>query len=251
MGNFRKKAKAYVKKQARRAGSWAKKRYMGKGGLSNIVKDISLLKTALNVEKKHLTVGGAATSGGLTYSNPYAYMPFDDLTNGSGFDQRIGDQVKMLYGSWRIHLELNATAGTTVQRSTMYRIMAVMDMEPRGDAPLTASQLRDELLADTSTARGQIVSYYRLTGQVGDRFKIVRDFRVRLDDVTQRQKFVNININFTKMFPGKKGHVVKYDAENDPVNTRLYILLLSDDPNAFGTGYTDHFITNRITFVDN
>lgn len=251
MGNFRKKAKSYIKKQARRAWQGAKKRYTGKQGIANIVKDISMLKTALNTEKKYYNVASTPGSGNLVAANAYIYSPFDAMAQGLAEDQRLGIQVKALWSSMRLHFELNGNTGTTVQRSTMLRIIAFMDLEPRGEGVQPALTMRNNLLSSIANPRDVILSYYRTDGFVGDRYKILRDFRIRLDDVGQRQKIVNLNFNFTKMRPKTKGLRVKYDAANELNDDRLYILVLSDDASVAGSGFVDFTTQIRTCYVDN
>lgn len=68
MPGIRNRAKNYVKKQAKRAVGYAKKRYVKKGGpnMKNIYKDVMMLKSLVNIEKKKIDVTLAATTFGQT-----------------------------------------------------------------------------------------------------------------------------------------------------------------------------------------
>lgn len=103
---FRKKALRYVKKQARRAGKYLKKRYVSKGSLNltALKKDVMKLKTLVNAEKKStddqdLNYRVASQNiAQLNVNNTGAYIgeisPFL-ISQGTNYNQRTGNSIKL------------------------------------------------------------------------------------------------------------------------------------------------------------
>lgn len=242
--------KKYARKQYKRAYGAVKKRYTGKQGMENLWNDISMLKTAINVEKKYIQ--STSPLGTIGFAAGTVISPMDGLTEGTGEDQRIGDQVKFLWTQQRVFLELNAS-GLTAANSSMIRFIQLIDLEPRGDAILNAGQLSSFVLQNNTTGVNQMMSYYNNNGlnSVGDRFKIIKDFRIKLDNVERKQRYVKLNWDYTKLYPKTKGVRVHYtqDGTNTPKNVRFYTLVLCDDSNV--TPVTQILIDQRSCFVDN
>lgn len=113
--------KKYVKKQVRRAGRYAKKRYFKGKGYSNpkvstIARDVLRLKEMINAEKKNVDsavtteydlaqFNGVSTSGYRTLD----IMP--TVAQGVGEDQRIGDSIKVC--SWCLKVQTYNNGGLT------------------------------------------------------------------------------------------------------------------------------------------
>ena len=103
---FRKKALRYVKKQARRAGKYIKKRYYSKGSvnLNAIKKDVMKLKSLVNAEKK---CSDDQDSNYKVSSQPIAQLNINGtgayigeispflITQGTNYDQRTGNSIKL------------------------------------------------------------------------------------------------------------------------------------------------------------
>lgn len=97
--------KSYAKKQvgrAWRAGKrFVKKRYLRKGGLQNVMKDVAMLKSVINSEKLRYTIASSATSPigvGQIAANAPGYYVADitpALTQGDGYNNRTGSSVKL------------------------------------------------------------------------------------------------------------------------------------------------------------
>lgn len=245
------RVKKYVKKQAKRLYGYAKKRYVPNGRIDvvRIAKDLNEVRKAINVEKKYKTEY-INTQLGIGATAPGIWAPLNGLAQSASPTGRIGDQVKFLWMSARMVWECNSSL-TTNAYANMVRILVVHDREPRGDSALSATVLRDYLLEDPS-AEGGINSFYsnETKNGVGDRFKILRDFKFPIDNIKQKQKAITVNLNFCKMFPKSQGLRVSYGpGDNNLRDDQIYILAITNDPNA--TPVTAVTSATRACYVDN
>lgn len=251
------KLKRYFRKQAKRAYGWAKNRYGTKGGMRRLAADVSMLKTAMNVEKKYWDRSELVTADLVWSTGAYVQAPWDGLGVGTGQSARNGDQIKALLTQWRVMLSLLPNT-ITPANSVFVRFMVVMDTEPRISGVLDGVTLQTALLQYGSDTSSQtILSPYRVTqisglaeGFVGQRFKILRDFKVKLDNLTQKEKVLTISIDHTKS--KYKGQRVKYGnitADNDkPIDNRIYLVAVTDNNTA---GVVSIQSNSRVKFVDN
>lgn len=254
---FIRKAKRYFRKQAKRAYGAAKKRYLAPGGAGRMARDIAMLKTALNVEKKYWDRTELVTADLRWSTGAYVQSPWDGLGPGTGPSGRNGDQIKALLTSWRVMLSLIPNT-ITPANSVFVRFLVVMDMEPRISGVLDGVTLQTALLQYGADNGAQtILSPYRVTqisglaeGFVGQRFKILRDFKVKLDNLTQKEKVLTISIDHTKS--KYKGQRVKYGniAADDgkPIDNRLYLVAVTDNDVASTVSIMSN---SRVKFVDN
>lgn len=243
--------RTYRKKYARRVKKFVKKRYGGRQGLSNIYRDLSMLKTAINSERKYFDQENIIPFT-PTDANFTSLVPWDGLTQGSGEQQRVGDQVKALYTLFRARFELNTTS-TTVANTHTVRVMVVVDKDSRYEAPVTGATVAQGVLQTIASGPLQLISPYKVDqavalGSMGERWKVLRDFKITLDNVKQKQKNIEILINYKNYSPKRHGQVIRYDsANNQTVNPRMYILFLTDN------GVTDGILVNaysRLCYVD-
>lgn len=247
-----KRIRRYAKKQAKRAYGWAKKRYTTKGGIARLMSDVSMLKTAINVEHKNWD-RTAIVPADVTYTSPPTILPWDGMNQDNTNNGRNGDQVKALYTQVRMHFEAQGTTLTAGNNHTV-RVIAFVDKMARFATPLSGLTLRDIILAEATTGPGAIISPYQMgntsNGTVGGRFKIIRDFKFKLDNVTQKSKVVTVNINHKKYSSSKHGQVIKYETSslNDYPEQRLYVMLLSDNGSADQIYFYYH---SRVVYVDN
>lgn len=243
-----------MKRYARRVKRFVKKRYgtAGIGAIPKILRDVNMLKTAVNSERKYYDRTDIVPYN-ITDLNPMLLDPWDGLVQGDGEQQRIGDQVKALYTKIKIRLELNTTSITSANTHVV-RCLVIADHDTRYDAPLTGLNVAGAVLADIATGQMQIISPYRTQqfagiGSMGERWKIIRDFNVKLDNVNDKQKLLDITVDHTKYSSKRKGQVVRYDSADarDP-NPRMYVLLLTD--NAV-TDTIQGYAYSRLCYVDN
>lgn len=247
------KVKRYVRKQVKRAYGFAKKRYGTKGGIGRMAKDIAMLKTAINVEKKYWDRTQLVASDVLWSTGAFVQSPWDGIAVGTLQNQRLGDQVKALYTSWRVWMTLNNNS-VSPAAAFHVRFLVVMDTEPQMAAlPLDGVALQTSLLENIDTATNTIMSPYRVngisglnTGYPGQRFKILRDFKVRLDNLQNKEKILNINIDHTKS--RYKGQRIKFGLDGNLTDNRIYLVAITDNTTA---GYLSMVASSRVQYVDN
>lgn len=250
------------RKGARKAGRyvrrWAKKRYGTPGGIGRLVKDVQMLKTAVNSERKYYD--RVDTADAIKSSAPYAHHAFDGLQMGNSEITRTGDQIKALYTTYRLHIENitdpTAEAGNPAGNRIMVRVIAFLDTSSRYESATAAATIQTHILEKTADARQLMLSPYKVShtigaGSVGDRYKILRDkvFTLDLEDKTQRM----IKMNFSWTRNRYKGMRIKYEevsggsvAQPDP---RMYFMILTDC-NLANTVLRTH-LYSRTCFVDN
>jgi hypothetical protein len=126
-----------------------KKRYGGKGGMANIVKDISLLKSLLNVENKHIdTIAGfqtVVTTTSLVYG-------IGAVAQGSASNQRTGDSIKID----RMDLIMKyfystGTAATSASIDQRFRYFVVRYLKTPSSSGTSAFNINDLLNQDSGT----------------------------------------------------------------------------------------------------
>lgn len=247
--SFYSKAKA----TAKRAGQALKDRYTSAGGLGRLVSDVAMLKTAVNSERKyHDQV--SLVAGTATDTAPYMLaLPWDNLSQGVAENQREGDQVKALWTTFRTILDW-APTGLTTAATCQVRILAVLDTEPRASNAVSATVLRDSILAVTATGPTQITSPYKVlhtatAGAVGGRWKVLHDEVLTLDNANKKQHIVNLSFNH--MQNKYKGFRVKYgpSPDDNPADDRLYIILCTDSSTLNDLVITGDY--SRFCYVDN
>lgn len=241
----------YVRKQVRRAKKYVKKRYGGPSGLKTLISDVAMLKTAINSEKKYWDKEEFIPIS-ITDANFQTLVPFDGLIQGDGENQRIGDQIKALYTSIKLRFELTSTS-TTPANTHAVRVMVIMDNDTRYEAPVAGGTLASDVLASIATGPLQLISPYRTqqiagSGSMGERWKVIRDFKFTLDNVKSKQKDITININHKRYSRKHMGQIIKYDSgTQESVTPRMYVLFLTDNgvaDNVWMYAYT------RVCYVD-
>lgn len=226
-----------------------------KMGLKAVWTAIKTLKTGQNTERKFHDKAGLISFNVGSGAPAILFNPFDGLAKSLDASGRVGDQIKALYTTMRCRFEYRPT---TLADSVMVRILVILDTEPRLAAPLGAVALRDAVLQVTSTGPQQINSPYRVTigtagvagGYVGQRYKVLRDFRFTLDNVGQKQKWVSINLNHMKnKIRGLRVKYTDYDVNDYAADNRLYVLAVTD--NGTSTDIEVDGDYSRVCFVDN
>lgn len=222
-----------------------------KMGLKAVWRAIGALQMNQNSEKKYFDLT-TSISGTVTNASPYLHFsPFDGIVQGLTASDRVGDQIKALWLQMRSRFEWVPAAASGTNNMAEVRILVVMDTEPRAAAPLTAAQVADAVLATTSPSQ-VLTSPYKVIqtatwGAVGGRWKVLRDFKFRLDQ-NNKQKDVKVNINFTKN--KYKGMRLKYpDANNYSADDRLYMIAVTEHSVSNDIVITGDY--SRLCFVDN
>lgn len=234
-------------------------RRANKTALKGVWTAIKALRTGMNVERKFWDRVSLVTTTNLTSGNPAMLaLPWDGLSKSLDASGRVGDQIKALYTTYRVRFDF-APTGLSDSATAVIRILCVLDTEPRLGSSLSPITLRDAVLQHVSTGPLQVTSPYKVTaggsatggGYVGQRYKVLRDFRFTLDNVAQKQKLVKININH--MRNKYRGFRVKYSDDpalsDVPSDNRLYIFAVTDHPTSGDITYDGD--SSRVCFVDN
>lgn len=242
-----------TKDAVNRAKLAVKDRYGTEGGLARLAGDVAVLKTAVNSERKYWDRVSLVQSTLSSTAPIILAVPWDDLTEGSGPQQRNGDQVKVLWTTFKC-IFTNALTSSGAGSAIRVRVMAILDTEPRGNNPVTAVQLRDAVLQTTNTGPLQMTSPYKTSqtatwGAVGDRWKILSDEVFTIDNVNQKSYCYQVALNHQRN--RNRGLRVKYipTPDDNPADDRLYIIAMTD------TGTTLEVLVDgehsRMCFVDN
>lgn len=234
-------------------------RRANKTALKGVWTAIKALRTGMNVERKFWDRVSLVTTTNFTSSNPLMLaLPWDGMSKSLDATGRVGDQIKALYTTFRTRFDF-APTGLSDSATAVIRILCILDTEPRLGSSLAPVTLRDGVLQHVNTGPLQVTSPYRVTGggtatgggYVGQRFRVLRDFRFTLDNVHQKQKFIKININH--MRNKYRGMRVKYSDDpalaDVPSDNRLYIIACTDHPTA--GDITVDGDSSRVCFVDN
>jgi len=143
---FVRKAKKYVKRVAKRAYGMAKKRYVKKGSpnMTNIVKDVKMLKHLVNIEKKRsdITVMIAQPFGRANAGSDGAYHAIISPTIIQGISQgeRVGNSVKLVSGCLDLSIEQQVNAINTI------KIKAWIICRPENASGYSAANTLQQLL---------------------------------------------------------------------------------------------------------
>lgn len=124
----------WAKRTAKRAGKLAvglaKKRYLGKGGMKNVVRDVARLKSLVNVEKKHFKYANATASplaiGQVNgNSNAGAYLDTTPLpTQGVTYSTRNGASIKLTSQYYRFQFaQQSATTSPIKVIIQLYKVV--------------------------------------------------------------------------------------------------------------------------------
>lgn len=113
----------YVKKFAKKAGTYAKKRYTTRTGgarVNKIARDLYAVKRALNVEHKHYDFqfgSGKAITAQYPLKNTPIIIPLPLPVRGVAFNQRVGNQIKITHITSKLQFVFNNNQDLT-QRTT-------------------------------------------------------------------------------------------------------------------------------------
>lgn len=206
-------------------GSAFKKRYWHKGGITQLAKDVSMLKGMVNVEKKRHEINSYDNSLGQIIANGNGYGQFEITplpSQGTGYSGREGSSI--LFKAFHLALQFRQQNNTLVPIKIDTYIV-----QTRNGATLDATQMfqankyiyaKDSVsIIDANSARNP--DYF------GD-FKVLKKktIWIRQDQASTSQvqtKNVHIGMKF------RKGHHVRFSGNsNTPTNSRFFVLMLCD-----------------------
>lgn len=210
--------KRYSRYKRKKPGRWSNY----KAGLGQLWKDVKILKSLVNVEKKVVDT----VSTGTAISSTPSFVLLNGLATGTDRTDRTGDSVKMIFEMLRIKATIHASAtGTTI------RIILLRDKQTNAALP-TASQL-----FESST---NIMSPLSLTW--GKRYMIYCDKWVKLNqDFPEKTFMCKRRLKFHTKFGGNTTAITD-------ISTNSFLMVLWSDE-ATNTPTVEYY--NRMRFIDN
>ncbi len=238
MGRFKK----YVRKQAKRLGQYAKKRYApaGKVDFTKIASDVWKLKNVLNCELKHKDIHINSTSNPTVGTN-WVIWQLNGLDAQDGADPGERHGMSVRFKSLQIKGRLNMTTEST-QSAKRVRVILFIDKEPLVTGLQVAPNVA-ELLGTTTLSSGYVNSLRSWNSLNQKRFTVLSDRVYTLDD-DYPERVLKIYKKMNMVTKWQSGYI---DA-NAINNNALYIAFVSDDPSVDAT---KHEFTSRVTFYDN
>lgn len=103
-------AKKYLKKSAKKAVVFAKKRYSTRTGgvrVAQLAKDVMKIKRSLNVEHKHFDYqfgSGQGVSAQTPYNNDPIFLALTLPERGTAYNQRVGNQIRITHITSKIEM---------------------------------------------------------------------------------------------------------------------------------------------------
>lgn len=201
MGTYRRTNRRYRRK---RRVAWYNKRYSAKGLALKALKNIHYIKGLVNAERHYVV--STVTNDNITSAGTLTHL--SNIAQGDTQGTRTGNSIlaRSLFG--RIGLEMNPTA--TVSR---IRILIVCDNQQIAD---TSPSATDVLLTASTLSSLDTATY-------PNRFKVLKDMLITLDDAKMMGSSFKINIPMYKH--------IKYNGANstDIAKNGIYILYISSE----------------------
>lgn len=230
--------KSGLKKTYRKVRGMAKKRYGGVGGRSNIVKDVALLKSLVNVEKKRfdVTSAGPITMGQTAGAGVSAYLcndvtpaPPQGLTNAT----RNGNSIKIV--SAVIDMYLNQSVNTI----NAIKLKWMLVCRPDNSLDIAAG-VANTYIHETNPFSGVIDYHSNRDAEFFTAFKIIKSGRVSLsqDQIATGIAYAQIKA------PLKLNHHLKYNTNASILTTKnkFYLIVMAD------TGDTVALTGNQVQY---
>jgi len=224
---FRKKALAYAKKQGGRALRAAKKRYVTKGkgpNVKNIYKDVMMLKSLVNVEKKRIDFSpalpvslGATAGAGVT--GAYASLISPTIPQGLTGSTRTGNSLKLVSGC------LDIQFAQSVNTVNAIKIKYFIVCKPDSGVFLAAANVRSELW-EPNVFSGVIDYHSNRDPEFFTSYRIIKQ-----GSCTIPQDQIAAGIGYKQIkIPLKFNHHMKYNTDASTVSTKnnFYLFALAD-----------------------
>jgi len=240
MGRFRK----YVKKQGKRLGAYAKKRYApaGKVDFSKIASDVLKLKGIINSELKHKD--SVMPSTAIPIGNavvPWALQSLNGLTAQDGADPGEREGMSVRFKS----LQILGKVRTTATAADALRIKMVIFVDKQ---PLVSGLSTDPVIGELFTNTGSVhwVNSLRSWDSIQQkRFTILHTKYFVLDDDKPE-----INFKVYKKLDMVTQWANGYTGADAQVRNKLYIAFFNDT-NIGGEPMGAFEYQSRLTYRDN
>jgi hypothetical protein len=223
----------------------AKKRYTGKNSIKNIVSDISMLKSLLNVEDKH----NDALSTLQTISNTTGFVAgVSSLAQGTTVSTRTGDSVKINKIDFLLNFQFSSgTAATNAYADNIYRYFIIRYLKTPTSGGANAFAIAEFLNAD---AFGNYSLLSLPNTDTNENFQIMSQGTVQVqlpyvpaaNSVNSRLVELSIPCGFHQTYNGS--------ATTNVCDNMVFIVLVSLNPVNTG-GVSGCSINSRTWFIDN
>lgn len=224
---FKDKAMKYVKKQGKRALVAAKKRYVKKGGLniSQITKDVQMLKRLVNVEKRRVEttlLTQTSFSGGS--ADFFAAQITPIISQGIAQGGRIGNKLKLISACLDLQIKGNLNC------VNQFRYKWYVVCKPDSTATTTTASSATNNMFEVNTFTGNVDYHSNRDAEFFKNYRIIAKGKGSLQ---QDQISGATAINQIKV-PLKLSHHLTYNADAN-VNTttnNFYLMILGDSGTA-------------------
>jgi hypothetical protein len=132
----------YVKKFAKKAKKFAKKRYTQKSGkikVGQVYRDLQMVKRQLNVEHKHIDFkfgSGQAVSAQFPTKQTPIILPIPLPARGTSYNQRVGNQVRVVHLTSKLEFIFNNNTDLIQRTNVRVQIVFAKDAS---NVPLIAN----------------------------------------------------------------------------------------------------------------
>lgn len=223
-------ARPYIKAGAAAAGAYAYNRY--RSNPMQLVKDVSYLKSVLNVERKYLDASFTMTPDNTSSSGGTHIVLLNGMVAGTGSSNVVGRSVRNKTLQVKCGLNINASA----PNATRVKLVLVYDRYPQGTGGLQWTDLYND--SNVNSLRNWTTK---------ERFRILGQRLINLDVYDDYEK----NVSFYVKFRGAISHTKWNAPPNATIGAiergAMYILAMSDEAT-----YTPTVVGRmRLTWVDN
>lgn len=232
-----KRNKAFGKKLWKKAGTAIKKRYIRQGGLRQLTKDVAMVKSMINAEKKYVYANIATTIGQCQVNADTGYYAGDITpTPSEGITQtsRNGSSIKLSSMVLRCQL-VQQTNLNTDMKFTVYIIKNTQFNTV--NATLVNQFLAPDAISTVTDYHSlRNPDYFRL-------FKVIakKTYKLANDSASSQNQIKDFQLNLKF-----KNHHVRFNADTNNVsNGQLWMLVVAD------TGNKDPTTASTLTNVGN
>lgn len=217
-------AKTYVKGR-----KWAKNRYLKKGGMANVIKDVAFLKSMVNAEKKRKIVSNTQQPVGQVNGNSSGHYLLDltpVLLQGTGTANRTGASVKWHASYLNFFFQPQQY---TVKRQEMIIYVVKVIGQPfttltdvLGKFLMSNQFITDQAIYDTVSVRDE--DYFK-------NFQIIRQKKVVFDPSYNGELSPqNIKLGFKL-----KNHHIKWNDDSPTVSSgQIFLMIVMNNGNSNG-----------------
>jgi len=212
-------------------------RYGQEGGMTNLIKDVKMMKRLINVEKKRYTLCPADTKFvAQIYNNVSGHFSIDCTpvpVSGTGFDDRTGSSIKLLNSVF--DFQFIAQTGLVSQMK-----LKILVLRNGGITSTVAGGFNDTTLVTNLLEKNKWISLSNSSLAVYDyasdfnpdktgNWKVIKTIKrtIKPDTISGQTNIlpVKFNVNF-------KNHHVKYDQDTvDVTKGQLAFIIVADSGN--------------------